>query len=329
MKNKGTLLIGASIAILVGFIIYSAWLVNRPQPVYLQGEIEATQIRVSSKLAGRLATLEVRRGDTVSAGQLLFTIASPEVDARLAQAKAALSGAEATSKKAVAGAQIEDIQAAYNTYLKAKSAADLAQKTLARVSNLFKDGVVPAQKMDEAQTNYDVSVQTANAAQAIWEKAKNGARSEDKDAAWAMVQRAKGAVDEVESYRGETRINAPARGEVANIMAEAGELVPTGYPVVTIADLSDCWAVFSLREDLLAGMSKGTTFMAAIPALGEEKYQFTVSYIAAMGNFATWNATKTAGEWDMKTFEVHARPVAPIAGLRPGMSVLVEAPAKK
>ncbi len=223
MKNKGTLLIGASIAILVGFIIYSAWLVNRPQPVYLQGEIEATQIRVSSKLAGRLATLEVRRGDTVSAGQLLFTIASPEVDARLAQAKAALSGAEATSKKAVAGTQIEDIQAAYNTYLKAKSAADLAQKTLARVASLFKDGVVPAQKMDEAQTNYDVSVQTANAAQAIWEKAKNGARSEDKDAAWAMVERAKGAVDEVESYRGETRINAPAHGEVANIIAEAGE----------------------------------------------------------------------------------------------------------
>ncbi len=329
MRNKGTLLIGASIAVLLGFVIYSSWLVNRPQPEYLQGEIETTQIRVSSKLAGRLGQVKVHRGDTVTAGQLLFTIVSPEVDAKLAQAKAALSGAQATSQKATAGAQVEDIQAAYNTYLKAKSAADLAQKTLDRVANLYKEGVVPAQKMDEAQTNAEVNAQTANAAKAIWDKAQNGARSEDKAAAWAMVERARGAVDEVESYKGETQITAPARGEVANIMAEAGELVPTGYPVVTIADLSDCWAVFSLREDLLAGMSKGTRFSAAIPALGEDKYEFEVSYIAAMGSFATWNATKTAGEWDMKTFEIHARPLFPIEGLRPGMSVLVESPAKK
>lgn len=329
MQKKGTVLIGASIALLIGFVIYSAWLVNRPQPVYLQGEIETTQIRVSSKLAGRLGTVSVRRGDTVTAGQILFTIVSPEVDAKLAQAKAALSGAQATSKKATAGAQVEDIQAAYNTYLKAKAASDLAQKTLDRIANLYKDGVVPAQKMDEAQTNAEIYAQTVNAAKAIWEKAQNGARSEDKAAAWAMVQRAQGAVDEVESYRGETQIQAPARGEVANIMAESGELVPTGYPVVTIADLADCWAVFSLREDLLPVMIKGTRIMATIPALGSESYEFEVSYIAAMGSFATWNATKTAGEWDMKTFEVHARPTSPITGLRPGMSVLVESPLTK
>ena len=147
-----------------------------------------------------------------------------------------IQGAKAQNSKATAGAQAEDIQAAYNTYLKAQAAYELAEKTYQRVNNLYKEGVMPAQKRDEAETNMKASLETANAAKAIWEKAKNGTRIEDKEAASAMVARAEGAIDEVVSYLKETNIYAPIDGEIANIVAESGELVSAGYPVVTNAD---------------------------------------------------------------------------------------------
>ena len=329
MKNNGTFLLAISIAALSAFIIYQSWSLSRQAPVYIQGEIEATQIRVSSKVPGRLESIMVKRGDTVDVGQLLFTISSPEIEARLQQAKAGLSGAKATSDKAQSGAQPEDIQAAYNTYQKAKAASELADKTLERVSNLHREGVLPAQRLDEATANATAAEQTANAAKAIWKKALNGAREEDKRAAAAMVQRAAAAVNEVESFLKETTILAPSKGEIANILAEPGELAPTGFPVITIADLSDCWAVFNIREDLLQSFQKGSRFYAAIPAMGQEKHLFEVSYLSALGNFATWSSTKTTGEWDLKTFEVHARPVTEIKGLIPGMSIVLEKPDAK
>jgi len=324
MKRNGAILAIIAVGVLLAFIIYSAIIINSPKPIQLQGEVEATQMRVSSKLIGRIETLPVHRGDAVKAGQLLYTISSPEVDAKLAQAKAALSGAQAQSNKAETGAQEEDIQAAYNTYLKAKAAYELADKTFLRVKNLHEDGVLPAQKFDEAETRLKVALETSNAAKAVWEKAKKGARVEDKAAAGAMVERAKGVIEEIESYVNETHITAPISGEIANILAEKGELVPAGYPIVTIVDLNDTWIVFNLREDLLSSFKKGSVFSAIVPAMDNDSIRLQVSYINALGNFATWNATKTSGDFDMKTFEVHAVPVDSVAGLRPGMSVLVD-----
>lgn len=154
-------------------------------------------------------------------------------------------------------------------------------------------------------------------------KAKKGTRSEDKDAAKSLVDRAEGTISEVESYLNETSIYAPIDGEVADIIAESGELVNAGYPVVTIVNLEDCWVTFNLREDLLAAIRMGSTFNAKFPALNNKIVELKVTYIHPLGNFATWNATKTSGDFDMKTFEVHARPVEKIEGLRPGMSALV------
>lgn len=326
MKKNGAILALISIGLLVGFMVYSASIINKKKPLQIQGEVEATQMRVSSKLIGRIDKLSVHRGDVVKQGQLLYTINSPEIDAKLSQAKAALSGAKAQSNKAQTGAQEEDIQAAYNTYLKANAAFELADKTYLRVKNLYEDGVLPAQKFDEAETRRKVALETSNAAKAIWQKAQKGARVEDKAAAGALVDRAQGVIEEIESYISETKIEAPIAGEVANILAEQGELVPAGYPVVTIVDLSDSWVVFNLREDLLSDFTKGTVFKGNVPALGGSEIDFKVSYINVLGNFATWNATKTSGDFDMKSFEVHAVPVDSVAGLRPGMSVLVELP---
>jgi HlyD family secretion protein len=322
MNKKGIVFAAIGIIAFVVFIIVSIKIISKPKALEVQGEVDATQIKVASKLVGRIDLLPIHKGDSVKKGQLLYTFGSPEIDAKLAQADAALKGAEAQNQKAIAGAQIEDIQAAYNTYMKAHAATDLAKKTFDRVNNLYKDGVVPAQKKDEAETQYKAAVETEKAAEAIWIKAKKGTRVEDKAAAQSMVLRAEGAIQEVNSYRKETSIFAPVDGEIANIIAESGELVSAGYPVVTIVNLKDCWVTFNLREDLLADIKMGSVFAAKFPALNKT-IKLKVSYIHSLGDFATWNATKTSGDFDMKTFEVHAVPVEATEGLRPGMSAIV------
>jgi len=321
-KTKHYVIAGAIIAVII-FIGYAIWIIAKPIPLEVQGEVEATQVKVASKLIGRIDSLLVHKGDDVQAGTLLFTLSSPELDAKFLQASAVREAAGAQKEKADNGAQKEDIQAAFNSWQTALAAADFAKKTFQRVDNLFKSGVVAEQQKDEAETRMKAAVETEKAARSLYDKAKKGARYEDKKSAGALVMQADGVLTEVNSYLSETRIFAPIKGEIANIIAERGELVPAGYPVITIVDLADVWVTFNLREDLLAAVQKGSTFKARFPALGMKEVLLKVNYINALGEFATWNATKTSGDFDMKTFEVHAVPVEKMVGLRPGMSALV------
>jgi len=321
-KTKHFVIAGVIFTMII-FTGYAIWIVARPIPLEVQGEVEATQVKLASKLTGRIDSLLVHKGDEVMPGTLLYTISSPELDAKYLQAAAVRKAAGAQKDKAENGAQKEDIQAAFNSWRTALAVAEFAKKTFQRTENLFKSGVVSEQQKDEADTRMKAAVETEKAARSLYDKARNGARYEDKASAGALVMQADGVLTEVNSYLGETRIFAPISGEIANIIAERGELVPAGYPVITIVDLNDVWVSFNLREDLLAVIRKGSVFKARFPALGMKKALLKVSYIHALGEFATWNATKTSGDFDMKTFEVHAVPVEKIDGLRPGMSALV------
>jgi Multidrug resistance efflux pump len=323
MNKSKSIIIGMAILALIVFIGYAIWIVSKPIPLEVQGEVEATQIKVASKLVGRIDSMLVHRGDGVTAGMLLFTIKSPEVEAKYQQAEAVKKAAGAQRQKAFNGAQKEDIQAAFNSWQMALAASEFARKSFERVQNLYNEKVVPAQQRDEAETRMKAAVEQEKAAKAIYEKAKNGARYEDKDAAGAMELQAEGVLTEVGSYLGERYIYAPMKGEIANILAESGELVPAGYPVISIVNLDDIWVTFNLREDLLADIRKGSLLKARFPALGMKEIELKITYIHALGEFATWNATKTSGDFDMKTFEVHAIPVEATEGLRPGMSALV------
>lgn len=323
MKKTRNFIVGLFFTALLIFLLYTSWLITRPVPLEIQGEIEATQFRVSSKISGRIDTIAIKKGSKVQKGDFLFSINSPEIEAKLQQATAARNAAQAQSQKAQNGAQKEDIQAAYSTYLKAEAAARLYEKTYGRVKSLFDDGVVAEQKKDEAETQMKAARETANAAKSIWEKAQSGARLEDKRSAAELVKQAEGAIAEVEAYLAETRINASASGEISNILAENGELVPTGFPVITILDLNDIWATLFIRETLLADIRVGSEIKANIPALGNSEVTLKVNYISPMADFASWSATKTSGSFDVRSFEVHAVPVTPIEGIRPGMSVLV------
>lgn len=323
MNKTRNVIIGMFITSLLIFVLYTTWLITRPVPLELQGEIEATQFRISSKIPGRIDSIAVKKGQQVEKGDFLFSIRSPEIEAKLQQATAVRNAAMAQSQKAQNGAQKEDIEAAYSVFLKAEAAARLYEKTFARIESLYKDGVVPEQKKDEAETQMKAARETATAARLVWEKAQNGARAEDKKSAAELVKQAEGAIAEVEAYLAETRITAQASGEVSNILAETGELVPTGFPVITLLSLHDNRASFFVREDLLADIDMGSLIQARIPALGDEEVQMKINYISPMADFASWSATKTSGSFDVRSFEVHAVPVKPIAKLRPGMSVLI------
>lgn len=293
------------------------------RPDLVQGEFEAAQVDVSSKVPGRVAELLVDVGSSVRQGDPVARLASPEAHARLDQVSALRAAASAQSAKAQKGAREEEIRAAESNWRRAEAAATFARTSWERLERLSRDGVVPAQRRDEAEAGFKAARAAEAAARAQYDMAQAGARSEDRDAAAAVVRQAQGAVSEVEAAIGETTLVAPRAGEVSARNLEPGELAAPGFPVVSLVDLRDAWAVFNLREDRLAGLKVGDRLVARVPALGRE-VELTVSTIAPLADFATWRSTSASGGFDLKTFEVRARPTGPVEGLRPGMSALVD-----
>lgn len=321
----GATMLAVAAALLV-WVGVSTWRATRPAPEVLQGQVEATQATVSAKLAARLEALDIREGDRVTHGQIVGRLASPEIDARLAQAKAATAAAAAQQDKALAGARQEEIRQAESLWRRAQVATTLATQTFERIDRLHRDGVVPAQRRDEAEANLKTSRDAENAAKATYDLALAGARDEDRRMASAGLARARAATNEVEAFATERTLLAPIGGEVARRLVEPGELVGAGAPILTIVDLEDAWAVFQVREDRLDGLRPGDRFVARVPALGGREVEFVVSYVAAQADFATVRPTNLQGGFDVKTFEVRARPVRAVPSLRPGMSVIVDAP---
>lgn len=287
----------------------------------MQGQMEATEYRVSSKVPGRILEFRVKEGDKVKAGDTLAIIEAPEVMAKKAQAEAVKTAAQALNDKAEAGAREEQIQGAYELWQQAIVNRDIWEKSFKRVSNLFKEGVVSEQKYDETKAQYDAAVATEKAAKSQYDLAVKGAQKEDKEMAAAKVAQAKGAVAEVDSYISETILLAYADGEVTEIFPHIGELVGTGAPIMNIAMMDDMWATFNVREDHLKKLPIGSRFTAEFPALGASVVM-EVNYIKDRGDYAAWKATKQYGQYDLKTFEVRAVPVAEVEGLRPGMTVI-------
>ena len=290
----------------------------KPKEV-LQGQAETSDYRVSSKVPSRVKELRVQTGDKVKAGDTLAIMDSPEVMAKMEQAQAAEAAAKAIEQKARNGARQQEIQGAFELWQKAQAGLEVAGKTFARVSRLYDEGVIPAQKRDEAEAQLKAMQATEKAARSQYEMAKEGARREDKAAAAAQVARAQGAISEVEGYMKETVLTATADGTVTEIFPEVGELVGTGAPIMNIAKDYDVRFVFNVREDYLPGMKKGMEIKVYAPAVDRE-------LINVMGSYATWKATKALDKYDLKTFEVTARPVnqEDVKDILAGMTVIIK-----
>lgn len=312
--------------IVVAVVALGLWLAWQPAPGQLQGMVDAREYRVASKVTGRLAAVHVREGEAVRAGQLLASIDSPEVAAKEAQVSAAVDAAQSQADKAQAGARRTDITAAEAQWKRAAAAADLARVTFERVDRLAREGVVAGQKRDEARTNMIASAEAARAARSQYDAALAGARAEDRRAAIAQAAQARGVAAEVAAARAETRIVAPAAGEVGRRLAQPGEIVGAGYPVLLLTEVQAPWVTVILREDQMAGLRIGREVRGEVPALGGKAARFRVSFVAPAGDYATWRATRQSSGFDIKGFEVRLSPVQPVAGLRPGMSVLFDWP---
>lgn len=324
-KVSGKVLMFTGIVVIVFLVAVFGFLFWEPIPEVIQGEAEATEVRISGKVPGRIAEFLVDEGEQVKKGDTVAILDSPEVMAKFNQAEAAEAAAQALSDKAQKGARQEQKTMALQTWKKAQAALEVAQKSYERVQKLYDNEVMSAQKRDEAEANYKAMMATEQAAKAQYDMARNGAEKEDKLAAEAQVNRAKGAVEEVSSYVKETFLISPIDGEISERYPKAGELVGTGSPVMNVLDLNDMWVVFNVREDLLGDLKMGTTFTGYIPALGNKEVVLKVTHLKSLGTYAAWRATKTTGQYDAKTFEVKAVPMEKVEGLRPGMSVLKKA----
>lgn len=322
-QHKNIIITAACTTLIVAVVAVIGAMSIKQEPETIQGQVEVSEYRVSSKVPGRILEIRVKEGDYVNVGDTLAILDAPEVRAKMTQAQSAENAAAAMDEMANNGARQEQVRGAFAVLQQAKAGLEIAQKSYNRVQRLYDEGVMTAQKRDEAFANYKALEAQVKAAQSQYDMARNGARSEEKKAAAAQVNRAKGAVAEVNSYIHETMQIAQMAGEVSDVYPKVGELVGTGSPIMSVSLMNDIWGTFNVREDQLNGMKVGSIVTAFVPAFKKE-IRMKVYYIKDQGSYAVWKATKSNGQYDLKTFEVKARPIDKLEGLRPGMSLILK-----
>ena len=297
----------------------------KERPLILQGEMEATEIRISGKLPGRIDTFLVREGDWVKQGDTLVVINSPEVHAKYRQVNALKEVAEQQNRKVDAGTRQQIVATAWQLWNKSKSDLALAQTTYRRIRTLYADSVVSSQRKDEVEAVYKAAAAAERAAYEQYQMAVDGARWEDRQSAASLVNAAQSTVDEVSALLVDARLTAPESGQIslATLFPKRRSLAAPGTPIMNLIVMDDMYVVFNVREDLMPHFRMGETVEADVPAIGRKRVQFRIDYISPLGSFATWKSTRQAGSYDLRTFEVHARPLSQVSGLRPGMSVLL------
>ena len=322
-QHKNIIITAACTTLVVAVVAVIGAMSIKQEPETIQGQVEVSEYRVSSKVPGRILEIRVKEGDYVNVGDTLAILDAPEVRAKMTQAQSAENAAAAMDEMANNGARQEQVRGAFAVLQQAKAGLEIAQKSYNRVQRLYDEGVMTAQKRDEAFANYKALEAQVKAAQSQYDMARNGARSEEKKAAAAQVNRAKGAVAAVNSYIHETMQIAQMAGEVSDVYPKVGELVGTGSPIMSVSLMNDIWGTFNVREDQLDGMKVGSIVTAFVPAFKKE-IRMKVYYIKDQGSYAVWKATKSNGQYDLKTFEVKARPMDKLEGLRPGMSLILK-----
>lgn len=319
-QNKSLIFTVVMVLILIAVMAVVGFIFIKPQPDTIQGMGDATEIRISGKLPGRVSEIYVKEGERVKAGDTLVHIHSSLIEARLAQAEAMQDVSQATNRKVDAGTRQQIISSARDILGQATAAADIAKKTYDRMESLFSKGVISAQKRDEAKAAYEAAKAGESAARSQYELALAGPQAEDREAARSMVKVAQGSVNEVDALLEDQYLVAPTDGIITVVYPNESELVATGAPIMNL-QTDDSHAIFNVRETLLKDITEGTKIKVRIPALDIET-TMTVYYIRDLGTYANWQATKSTGDYDARTFQIKARPEGKIENFRPGMSVI-------
>ncbi len=319
------------IIIVLGVIAYGLFKSNQnsePQIITLQGQMQMQQTSIAAKVPGRIAKFLVTEGDTVDVGQQLIEMDSPEINAKIAQARAGKQMAQSQLDKAKNGARPQEIAQAKAAWQANKAASDLAANTYTRVNRLYKEGLMTRQKRDEAYAQHLATQDQTEAARLQYELATEGTRSEDESAAAAQVAQVDAQLEEALVAKDEANLKSPISGIVDDVIVNVGEVVGQGVPLLTLVNTDDQWVVLNVTETYLNQFAIGQQFTGTVPALStaERPYskQFTVYATSMLSDFATWRPTNNDDGFDVRTFEIKARPTNPDARVRSGMSVLIQ-----
>ncbi len=314
-------LLWGGVAVIAIIVVVGLWLASRPIVPPLQGEVEAENVNVATKALSRVERLLVDEGSRVTRGQVLAILRAPEVTSSVEQANAALASARLLQEIADKGAREEDVAALRANWEAARATADLARVTAARTQRLYEEGVVAAQRRDEARAARESTARIAQAARLQYEKLAAGTRKENREIAAEQVRSAGAVVAAADAMQRETRLISPIDGEVSRLLVEEGEIVSPILPAIQVVAIGDPWVTLNIRENDLSGMKQGSVLRGSVPALGGT-YDFRVANISPQGSFATVRATRQSSGYDIRAFAVKLKPVRKIEGLRPGMSVL-------
>ena len=311
-------------AVIVAIVGLSLWYLVLPQPLVVQGEANATRIDIAARVDGKVAKRGVERGDNVAAGAVLVTIDNPELVAKLREAEAGKAVALAELARINAGTRAEVIAVRKAGIDSAAASLTLERQTYERTKELAAHSNAPLQKLDESTASLEVAQRTYDQAQLAYREAQAGYTKEEHQIAEANVVKAQAAIDTLKALVDQLVVTAPTATQVYQIDAELGENVVPGVPLLSLVDLGDVWLRFDLREDLLEGLKVGDRLRLRVPALGDRTVTAEVRTIAAKGEYAGWRATRATGDFDLRTFQVHAYPVERVPELRPGMSAYAD-----
>jgi HlyD family secretion protein len=289
----------------------------------LAGMVEVREIPLSPRISGRILEMKFEDGDSVSVGQTIALIASPELAAKVEAAQGQLNSANARLKMAKNGARKEEIRQAEAGFKAASEQRQIAETTTNRLFKLVQQKAISTQQYDEAKSKTDALIQQELAAKAKLDQAKNGARSEDIDAAKGQATSAEEILKEALSWKSETSLISPINGIIQKRYSGVGELVAPGLPVVVLIQPEQAWIQIPVREDMLKSFKIGQKLKGEIPALELKNVELKVTWIAPMGDFATWRSTARRGDADLRSFEVRLKTTKPVLGLLPGMQVLI------
>jgi HlyD family secretion protein len=316
-----SIIVGAIVAVVAGL---SIWYLVRPQPLLVQGEVDATRLDIAARIDGRVADVPVVRGQNVAAEAVLVRIDNPETIAKHEQALAARVVADAQLANINAGTRAEVVAARKAAHERAQASVILAQKTYERVRQLAEHGNAPQARLDQATDALHESQRVTDQAGSAYEQAVNGYTREERQIAVANVEKAIADIKAVQAIIDQMVVYAPVASQVYKRNVEPGEYVSPGVPLVTLIDLGDLWIHFDLREDLVKTLKIGDRFGVRIPALGDRRITVEVRLIATKGEYASWRATRATGDFDLRTFSIRAYPVDKVPELRPGMSAYLD-----
>jgi HlyD family secretion protein len=260
---------------------------GRTGHVVASGHIEANDVRIATKVRGRLLQRPVDEGDAVKVGQLLGLVDTIDAELSLREAKAQREQADAQLRLRVAGSRREDI-AELAAHVDA-AAADLAgaEKELARQEKLVTEGVTTAQTRDDALTRRDTLAAQLESTKQSLARAKAGSRGQDIEAARAARDAIDARIAQLDQAISDARIVSPVDGRVTEKIAEAGELLAAGAPILVVTDLARPWLTVYVAEPDLGKVKLGAE--AEVVTDGGETRRGKVTFIASTAEFTPKN----------------------------------------